>query len=284
MGKRIDYQKGQELDPYYMKYLKEAEPDKDTKNPKKRIRKAEFECSFCKKHFIARICNVKNGHTKSCGCQSLLASIRTIQNYNQEGHPVWNRREYHCGDEVGDNNVVFIQDEPNRQHGEKSFRYAKFCCPICGSTFVSLLENVRSNKVKSCGEHLSLGEEKVASVLDTMKLNYIRQKTFPGLYSEGQHRRYPLKFDFYLPEYNCCIEYDGIQHFSYREDCISTWNTKENFLAGKNRDNIKNSYCRDNDIRLIRIPYTDKEKINPNYLFNLLDSLPLSDYNHKGGK
>ena len=59
-----------------------------------------------------------------------------------------------------------------------------------------------------------------------------------------------LRFDFYLPDLNTIIEYDGEHHF------------KENKYFGEGNleyitvnDEIKNQYCIDNKIKLIRIPY-----------------------------
>ena len=70
------------------------------------------------------------------------------------------------------------------------------------------------------------------------------------------------KFDFYLPEYNLCIEYDGIQHFK-----VIGWNTQEKLNKTQEHDKIKDLYCKNNNIQLLRISYQDnyKEKIL-NYL------------------
>ena len=71
-----------------------------------------------------------------------------------------------------------------------------------------------------------------------------------------------LRFDFYLPKYNCCIEYDGEQHFQANGGYYT-----EDFVAKvKERDNVKNQYCKNNNIRLIRIPYIDFSQIDFNYL------------------
>ena len=70
-----------------------------------------------------------------------------------------------------------------------------------------------------------------------------------------------MPFDFYLPIYNICIEFDGIQH-------KNGWNHKskilqeESFKIIKNNDNVKNNYCKDNNIELLRIPYSKIKKIN----------------------
>jgi len=69
-----------------------------------------------------------------------------------------------------------------------------------------------------------------------------------------------LKFDFYLPKFNCCIEYDGEQHFrKYRFE-----KTNDKLNTRKKRDQIKNIYCKDNNIKLYRIKYNEniKNKLN----------------------
>jgi very-short-patch-repair endonuclease len=60
-----------------------------------------------------------------------------------------------------------------------------------------------------------------------------------------------LPFDFYLPEYNLCIEYDGIQHFKP----VENFGGLDGFESTKRRDIIKNKFCVDNHINLLRIAY-----------------------------
>ena len=62
-----------------------------------------------------------------------------------------------------------------------------------------------------------------------------------------------LRFDFYLPVQNLFIEYDGIQHFKP----IDFFGGKEYFNKLKQYDKLKNEYCNDNNINLIRISYKD---------------------------
>ena len=95
-----------------------------------------------------------------------------------------------------------------------------------------------------CNE--SKGERRVKSVLDKSSVMYVSQYRF-----EDCKARRVLPFDFYLPTYNCCIEYDGKQHYLYggfNGDLLELMNIQY-------RDTIKNKYCKDNDIKLIRIPY-----------------------------
>ena len=63
-----------------------------------------------------------------------------------------------------------------------------------------------------------------------------------------------LSFDFYLPEYNTIIEYQGLQHYRY----VPSFQSEKVFKEGQIRDDIKRKYCKDNNINLIEIPYNEK--------------------------
>ena len=80
-----------------------------------------------------------------------------------------------------------------------------------------------------------------------------------------------MPFDFYLPDYNTCIEYDGEQHFHTPNNKTSTYFTKEKIDEIQYRDSIKNQYCKDNNIKLIRIPYTDYNLLNEKYLLDKIN-------------
>ena len=60
---------------------------------------------------------------------------------------------------------------------------------------------------------------------------------------------YPLSFDFYLFESNCLVELDGIQHFKPGE----RFGGVDRFELQKKLDEIKNNYCLENNIRLVRL-------------------------------
>ncbi len=83
-------------------------------------------------------------------------------------------------------------------------------------------------------------------ILKKYKVNYIEQKTFNNCVYKIK-----LRFDFYLTDYNVCIETDGTQHIIP----VEKWGGMEALRETIIRDNIKNKYCEDNNISLIRIPY-----------------------------
>jgi len=99
----------------------------------------------------------------------------------------------------------------------------------------------------------SKGEEKIRNYLKNNNLIYKEQHKFNEC-----RNILPLKFDFYLPEYNMCIEYDGEQHFKrYRFE-----KDDNKLLERQKRDNIKTLYCEKNNIYLLRIKYNNLNKID----------------------
>lgn len=120
----------------------------------------------------------------------------------------------------------------------------------------------------SIGIKSSKGELKIANILDNLKINYIREYSFPNFINLYNKRNFP--FDFYLPDYNCCIEYDGEQHYKgWRKD-------KDSLKIIQERDNRKNQFCENNDIKLLRIPYTDFNNITLEYLISKLNTIGVS--------
>lgn len=101
------------------------------------------------------------------------------------------------------------------------------------------------------------GEKRVKKFLIYNNIDYISQHKF----NDCQHNK-PLSFDFYLPDYNMCIEYDGKQHFE--PVCfggISYEQAKIKLKTQVQNDNIKTKYCQDNNIKLLRIPYWEFDNI-----------------------
>jgi hypothetical protein len=75
-----------------------------------------------------------------------------------------------------------------------------------------------------------------------------------------------LTFDFYLPEYNCCIEYDGKQHF----EAIKWFGGEESLAYVQQNDLIKTQYCQNNKIALLRIRYNQDIKETLDNFFQIV--------------
>lgn len=96
----------------------------------------------------------------------------------------------------------------------------------------------------------SKGEKKIREWLLENKIKFEEQKTFDGLNK--------MKYDFYLPNNNILIEYDGEQHFKP----IKKFGGVIEFDKTKNRDEIKNKFAIENEMKLIRIPYINFKEMN----------------------
>ena len=89
-----------------------------------------------------------------------------------------------------------------------------------------------------------------------------------------------MPFDFYLLDLKILIEYDGSQHYSPQQiKGISIEKAKINFERCQINDKIKTQYCKDNNIDLLRIPYTHFKKIDEILTDKIIKGInPLIDY------
>lgn len=131
-------------------------------------------------------------------------------------------------------------------------------CKIDGYEWDVLPSNVLSGHgCPICNE--SRGEREISNYLIKHNIDYIPQYTF-----DKCKNKKVLPFDFYLSEYNACIEYDGEQH--YRP--IEHFGGEDGFLQRKNNDSIKTAYCDLNNIQLLRIKYDQNVEIELDNFFN----------------
>jgi len=196
------------------------------------------------------------------------------------------------------------------EHGEflqspEKHQYQKSGCPVCAGNLQHTNEtfkekaqqihgdkynydkvdykNVKTNVIITCRKHgdfsqrpnnhlsgdgcprcnSSKGEAKVIQYLLKHNIDFEPQKKFPDCKLIN-----PLPFDFYLPAHHMCIEYDGEQHFGQSRKF-----TSEQYEKTIMKDEIKNQYCRDNDIIMLRIKYTDFKNVDKILDENLEDVL-----------
>jgi hypothetical protein len=110
--------------------------------------------------------------------------------------------------------------------------------------------------------NLSKGEEKIKSILIKNNIDFYMNYKFDDCMNIRK-----LRFDFWVPIKNTIIEYDGEHHFKENK-----YFGEGNLEYMKNNDDIKNKYCSDKKINLIRIPYFDfnqVEEILSKKLFNI---------------
>jgi hypothetical protein len=112
-----------------------------------------------------------------------------------------------------------------------------------------------------CSNHQkSKGQDTIINYFKNNNINFESEYMFKNLTGLGKGK---LRFDFYLPDYNILIEYDGRQHKSNTKSFISKKYilSIEEINKLKMHDEMKNKYCIDNNIPLIRIPHTDFHNI-----------------------
>ena len=209
--------------------------------------KGLFKCSYCGKDFITEISSVGKGLTKSCGClHSKTSKKKTFIDIT--------------GQRFG--KLVAKYEVGSTKDGRSIW----YCECDCGGHKEVVGKLLRNGHTHSCGCSNSKGNVKVKQCLEQLQLSFEEEKTFEDCYT---FKGYPYYFDFYLPDYNCCIEYDGKQHYvGWPID-----NKRASVEYIQKNDQIKTDYCKNNNIKLIRIPYTEFDNITPNYINNLLEEL-----------
>lgn len=119
---------------------------------------------------------------------------------------------------------------------------------------------VRRRGCPSCNQ--SHGEKLIANILRKQQIAYKVEHTFDDLCYKNK-----LRFDFYLPNKNVLIEYDGEQHYKP----VKHFNGNKGYNITKKRDALKNRYAKQKGIQLIRIPYWKKPEEIEAMLINTLE-------------
>lgn len=110
----------------------------------------------------------------------------------------------------------------------------------------------------------SKGEKKIKTFLESYNITFTPQKTFKGLVGVGGKL---LSYDFYLPDFNLLIEYQGQFH-----DGTVPFQTEGELLIQKEHDKRKATYAQLNHIKLLEIWYWDYNKVEE-ILIKTLDNL-----------
>lgn len=257
MGNRTEYIPGQEIGGNGFIFLEEVEPKKYKKDGsliERPRRRAKFLCPVCKQETEMDITPVSCGRTKMC-----LKCADKIRNQN-------NTETFKPGQSIGDNGIIFLEE----LGWHKGHRKIKALCPICKQPFEVFLDNVKRNHTKYCldcsrkqaaSRTLSKGAERIKNVLQELNISYDIEHTFPGCY--GASGKKLLPFDFYLPDFKVCIEFDGLQH----SKAIDFFGGQKTLSRTKYHDFLKNLYCESNNIGIIRISYSEEENVSPEKLY-----------------
>ena len=131
-------------------------------------------------------------------------------------------------------------------------------CAICGYEWDITPDNIlRGHGCPMCS--YSNGEKAIQEYLRSRLIDFRRQYIFDDCKNKKS-----LRFDFYIPDTNTCIEYDGIQHF----EPVEYFGGVEAFIIRQRNDAIKNDYCLSHGIILLRIKYDQDINSVLNNFFN----------------
>lgn len=171
--------------------------------------------------------NLKTSKVKSCGCLKRAPSEKRL-------------------DITGQKFGYLTAIEFNRQLSTPTRTYWKCQCE-CGQYTDILLSNLRRpDRYPSCGcQARSRGELLIANLLRENQIPYVQEYIDKTCINPKTEK--PLRFDFYVDN-SYMIEFDGKQHYQEGQ-----W---EDLSEIQYRDQIKNQWCEENNIPLIRIPYT----------------------------
>lgn len=214
-----------------------------------------FDIFPVSKHNVSWLCK-----KSPCGFHKWEATIsnRTRTGTNKTGCPICaNKKLCPCEDKC--NSLVYLHPKLIKEwnftknklspynYFPSSSKKVWWICSKDHEWFA--LINCRTGKNKSgcpiCKE--SKGEKLIAGILNELKIKYKRQKTFKPCIDERL-----LPFDFYLPDQNICIEYDGRQHY----ELVGIFGGQDALELIQWHDMIKNIFCEEYKIPLLRIKYT----------------------------
>lgn len=218
-------------------------PREERPNKKKVYWKCVCDCG---KFSIAQTDNLVSGHTTSCGCKRAEVMSQTMKK-NLVGQKF---------------NKLLVLEETLERASDGCIMWKCKC--DCGNITYVNSNSLKIGNIISCGCVRSKGEKRINSLLFDNNVRYKTQFYFSDLKDKSY-----LYFDFAifdeLDNLLCLVEYQGIQHF----DPGAVHGAWDNLPQA--HDQMKREYCKNHNIRLVEIPYTDYDKLDWKYLENKLN-------------
>ena len=201
--------------------------------------KVFWQCQCeCGKIVNVRSDQLVRGITRSCGCYAKqIASLQGKQNFKDL-----------TGQKFGKLTALY----PIKKSEKNKYYWTCEC--DCGNTIEVIGTSLTSKNTQSCGCIKSIGEANIKLLLEKNNINFISQYSITI-----NDKKYFYDFAIVDSSKNLIrlIEFDGIQHFGR----ISGWFTVDRKTNLQISDMIKNNYALNNNIPLVRIPYTERDNI-----------------------
>lgn len=209
------------------------------------VTKVKIYCNTCKKYFY----QTPKAHLKGHGCEICGITLNHEHLIKSTECFIEQAKKVH-GDIYDYSETIYT----------RAYSKVKIFCKHCKRYFYQAAYSHLNGK--GCNHcRRSLGEAFIQRFLTEHRIAYEREKYFKGCKNKGK-----LLFDFYLPAYNLCIEFQGQQHYEPHFFMALLKKSKEEAMevlkAQQHRDQIKRDYCKNNGIKLLEIMYKDNiEKV-----------------------
>lgn len=204
------------------------------------------KCTACGNTKIVDGAHLRGGRTTNCGCIK-MEKMRQASIKHEEGKI------------YGFLQVERMATEEEKPRKDKEGIFWNCTCLKCGRKNVIVFgDYLRNGDTTSCGCIVSKNESLIEDMLRNANIQFKSQYTFEDLTSTGR-RCDQLIFDFAIFNNNkllYLIEYDGSQHFKWSSE--NSWNNETQFHTTRENDILKNKYCFEHNIPLIRLPYNEK--------------------------
>lgn len=217
----------------------------------KKNNKSYFKCICnCGVEKVVNAYNIINNKSKDCGCgrkEILKGNIKDLS-----------------GMKFG--RLTVLENTGEKKNG----KYIYKCQCECGQYCYIRSSSLTSNHTISCGCVVSKYNNIIIDILS--ELGYeCESEYYVDLKDYVDDVKY-IRFDVYIPLLNLTIEYDGEFHYMCIPYIHDEQEAKENLKRTQYRDSIKNKYCIDNNIHLLRIPYTENKNIK-DHIINAINNI-----------
>lgn len=202
----------------------------------------DYKNSYTKVLITCNVCGTKfwqtpNSHLQGCRCMNCVNNEKRLstEEFIKRANIIHNNKYDYSETNYIDYNTKL-----------------KIICPEHGAFY-----QLPNSHLQGYGCHLctrSRGEDKISLILSNNNVKYETHKKFLNDTLFGTKLFY---VDFYLPDYNIVIEYNGGQHYF----SVKYFGGEQKFQKQQERDFALRQFCKEHEIKLIEIPYTEFNNI-----------------------
>jgi formylmethanofuran dehydrogenase subunit E/very-short-patch-repair endonuclease len=214
------------------------------------MNKVLLHCNKCNSDFLQQ----PQSHLSGNGCPKCARLNHSAFMSHTTDKFIEKARKIHI-----DNNGNYLYDYSKVDYNGSNHTVI-IICKKCKKEFLqSPKHHLNGSGCSNC--YKSRAEKFIETQLILKNINFDTQKRFSDC-----KNKIALPFDFYLSDYNICIEFDGTHHYEIKR----THGGFDRLIQQRENDKIKTKYCNDNNITLYRIKYTDNLKDSIQDIFDFI--------------